>query len=164
MQSETIFGKNRGESAHSNNGGGGGGSQARVIDMPKVVKGIHAQVASEDTLVTGERSDKTQPNSEATQKVKLENVTKQSSEKIGGRQLTVERRKTFAGQQNQRKLQSSRVSSSILLDDFFSRSRERLQSAGGTFTPKNKNQLGQKKRLSETTATSGSQNALQQMD
>ena len=44
--------------------------------MPKVVKGIHAQVASEDTLVTGERSDKTQPNSEATQKVKLENVTK----------------------------------------------------------------------------------------
>lgn len=96
MQSETIFGKNRGESAHSNNGGGGG-SQARVIDMPKVVKGIHAQVASEDTLVIGERSEKTQPNGEATQKVKVENVTKQISEKIGGRQLTVERRKTFAG-------------------------------------------------------------------
>ena len=44
--------------------------------MPKVVKGIHAQVASEDTLVKGERSDETQPNGEATQKVKVKNVTK----------------------------------------------------------------------------------------
>ena len=36
MQSETLFGRTRGESANSN-----GGSQARVIEVPKVVKAIH---------------------------------------------------------------------------------------------------------------------------
>ena len=42
MQSETVFGKPRGESVNSN-----GGSQARVIEVPKVVKAIHVAPSSE---------------------------------------------------------------------------------------------------------------------
>lgn len=52
MKSETLFGKPRGDSVHSQNGG----SQARGIEVPKVVKGIHASNATETSRSPGVQS------------------------------------------------------------------------------------------------------------
>ncbi|TNV84454.1 hypothetical protein FGO68_gene13947 [Halteria grandinella] len=174
MKSESLFGSHvRGESAHSNNG-----SQHRGIEVPKVVKGIHIDGASDAAhIMSAVQSPKSMldvkieqaqtpigKENEAmiAQLIQLENLNKKkkdSSKQVQVAQLVMsgingERRRSLLDSQ-QRQMQSSRVSNSLLLDDFFSKSRERLIHSGSG-TPNHQNT----KKLSDSTAT-GSQGALE---
>lgn len=117
MKSENIFGSNA-------RGSEGNHSQNARIEVPKVVKAIHNEKSAED----GERSPiistdqieiEIPSNSEGDiQLLNLKNQPSSSEESSGA---------------------SSRISKSLLLDNFLSKSKERLTLAGNSISPKQKN-------------------------
>lgn len=114
-----------------------------AVQSPKSVLDVNLNLPSKDI-------------SQPAQFIKLENLNKKKEDSSKGAtalgQLVVtgvngERRRSLLDSQ-QRQMQSSRVSNSLLLDDFFSKSRERLTHSGSA-TPNNAIKI----KLSESTAT-----------
>ena len=112
MKSEKIFGSHQ-------RGGEGNHSQNNRIEVPKVVKAIHNEKTNEDhsPIVSADQIEIEVPSSGDTENIQLLNLKQQpstSDESQGA---------------------SSRVPKSLLLDNFLSKSKERIAS-GNSLSPK----------------------------